>query len=176
VSYNYEPRPYKFKIAAYRPDVTIGYHARYEWDISELSRETAILTSRNTVRTFSYARVSDISKMAACNRMLIWNNVYISLYARQQRNANGYTYVSCFTSAILIWGWCCYHQPPLTSRDVIHFLWRNSITGWNISKISTSFHHAFLSLGILQSAMEISDGQLHDIFNKNEGGGSLFEG
>jgi len=32
--------PYKFKIAAYRPDVT--RILRYEWDISEILGETAI--------------------------------------------------------------------------------------------------------------------------------------
>jgi len=47
-----------------------------------------------------------------------------------------------------------YHPPHL------HFRWRNSITGWTISKISTPFHHALMALGIHRSAMEISDGQL----------------
>jgi len=34
------------------------------------------------------------------------------------------------------------------------------MTGWTISKISTSFHHALVALVIRQSAMENSDGQL----------------
>jgi len=44
------------------------------------------------VRIPTYVRVSGISKMAACNRKWIWNNVYISAYAWQQRNSNGYAY------------------------------------------------------------------------------------
>jgi len=41
--------------------------------------------------------------------------------------------------------------------------WRNSIIGWTISKVSPSFYHALMVLGIRRSAMrnsENSDGQL----------------
>jgi len=42
----------------------------------------------------------------------------------------------------------------------LHFRWRNSITGWTILKISKSFHHALMALGMRRSAMENSYGQL----------------
>jgi len=42
----------------------------------------------------------------------------------------------------------------------LYFQWRNSITGWTISKVSTSFHHALMVLEISWSAMKYSDGQL----------------
>jgi len=42
----------------------------------------------------------------------------------------------------------------------LHFRWRNSITGWTISKILASFHQALMALEIRRSAMENSDGQL----------------
>jgi len=47
----------------------------------------------------------------------------------------------------------------------VHFLWRNSITGWTLSKISTSFHHAWMAIGICWKAMESAT----EIFKKNEG-------
>jgi len=37
----------------------------------------------------------------------------------------------------------------------LHFQWRNSITRLTISKISTSFHHALVALGIRRSAIQI---------------------
>jgi len=46
-------------------------------------------------------------------------------------------------------------------QKIIHyFRWRNLITGWTISKISTSFHQALMALGLHRSAMENSNGQL----------------
>jgi len=42
----------------------------------------------------------------------------------------------------------------------LYFRWRNSTTGWTISKISTSFHQALVALEIRRSAMENSQGQL----------------
>jgi len=42
----------------------------------------------------------------------------------------------------------------------LYFRWRNLITGWSISKISTSFYHSLIALGIRRNAMENSDGQL----------------
>jgi len=81
VSYNYRPRPQKFKMAAYRQDVAMI--SRYEWDISKLSGKSPFLRSRNTVGlvwTLSHVKVSNLSKMTACNRKWIWNNVYLSLY------------------------------------------------------------------------------------------------
>jgi len=42
----------------------------------------------------------------------------------------------------------------------LHFRWRNLKTGWTISKISTSFHHALMALGIRRCATENYDGQL----------------
>jgi len=44
--------------------------------------------------------------------------------------------------------------------QLLHFRWRNSKTGWTISKISTSFRQALMALGIRRSATENSDGQL----------------
>jgi len=81
-------------MAAYRPDVT--RISRYEWDISELPGETPFLLSRNTVGlvwTPSYARVSNISKMAACNRKYMeWR---LSQLVREiATKFQGYTYVS----------------------------------------------------------------------------------
>jgi len=38
----------------------------------------------------------------------------------------------------------------------LHFRWRNSKTGWTISKISTSFHQALMALGIHRNATENS--------------------
>jgi len=49
---------------------------------------------------------------------------------------------------------------PKNHPPHLHFRWRNSITGWTISKISTSLNHALIALGIRRSAMENSDGQL----------------
>jgi len=49
---------------------------------------------------------------------------------------------------------------PNNHPHSLHFLWRNSITGWTILKISTSFHHALMALGIVRSEMENADGQL----------------
>jgi len=58
---------------------------------------------------------------------------------------------------------------PKNHPHYLHFRWRNSITGWNISKISTSFHHALMALGIRRSAMENSDGQLRYSRKTNRG-------
>jgi len=41
----------------------------------------------------------------------------------------------------------------------LYFRWRNSIKYWTFSKISTSFHHALMALGIRRCAMEDSDWQ-----------------
>jgi len=65
-------------MAAYRPDVT-----RFSTNekSANFQRKPPFLRSRNTaglVRTLSYVRVSNISKMAACNRKWIWNNIYFS--------------------------------------------------------------------------------------------------
>jgi len=35
----------------------------------------------------------------------------------------------------------------------LYFRWRNPITSWTISNLSTSFHHALMALGIRRSAM-----------------------
>jgi len=48
---------------------------------------------------------------------------------------------------------------PKNHPHHLHFRWRNSITCWTISKISTSSHHALMALGIRRSAMENSNGQ-----------------
>jgi len=59
------------------------------------SREPPLLWSRNTVGLvpiLSHIGVSNIPKMAACNRKWLWNNVFLS-YTSKQRNFNGYTYV-----------------------------------------------------------------------------------
>jgi len=60
----------------------------------------------------------------------------------------------------------------------LHFRWHKSKTGWTISQIATSFHQALMALGIRQSAMENSDGQLRYAW-KTRGcsfGTPLFEG
>jgi len=66
-------------------------------DISELTEEPPFLWSRNRYVVYSAntlpRRVSNVSKMVACNRKWIWNNVYLSLYTSKQRNSNGYTSV-----------------------------------------------------------------------------------
>jgi len=43
---------------------------------------------------------------------------------------------------------------PTNHPHNLHFRWRNSITGWTISKISTSFHHALMALEIRRGAMQ----------------------
>jgi len=60
---------------------------------------------------------------------------------------------------------------PKNHPHRLHFRWRNSITGWAISKISTSFHHALMVLGIRRSAMENSNGQLRYL-GKTKGPGT----
>jgi len=47
---------------------------------------------------------------------------------------------------------------PKNHPHNLHFRWRNSITGWIISKISTSFHHALMAIRIRWRAMEMSAG------------------
>jgi len=47
---------------------------------------------------------------------------------------------------------------PKNHPPHFHFRWCNALTSWTISKISTSFHHALMALGIRESAMENSDG------------------
>jgi len=51
---------------------------------------------------------------------------------------------------------------PKNHPHRLHFRWRHSIglPGWTILKISTSFHHALMALGIRRSAMKNSDGRL----------------
>jgi len=67
------------------------------------------------MRTLFYVRVSNISKMAACRRKSIWNNVYLSLYARQQQNSNGYTYV--FDDVMML-SWRANENRPVPSHVV----------------------------------------------------------
>jgi len=49
---------------------------------------------------------------------------------------------------------------PKNHPHHLHFRWCNSITGWTITKISTSFYHALMALGIRRSAMKYSDGKV----------------
>jgi len=41
---------------------------------------------------------------------------------------------------------------PKNHAHYLYFRWRNSITGWTISKISTSFHHALMAIGMYAEA------------------------
>jgi len=69
---------------------------------------------------------------------------------------------------------------PKNHPPNFHLLWRNSITGCTISKISTSFHHVLMAIGNRRSAMENSDEQLR--YSRKTRGGvqllhpPLFEG
>jgi len=58
---------------------------------------------------------------------------------------------------------------PKNHPHRLHFRWRNSKTGWTISKISSSFHQALMALGIRRSAIENSDGQLRYSRKTKEG-------
>jgi len=63
-------------------------------------------------------------------------------------------YALCFN------GHQVYQFSPKNHPHPLHFQCRKLITGRTISKISMSFHHALMTLGIRRSAMDISDGQL----------------
>jgi len=57
---------------------------------------------------------------------------------------------------------------PKNHPHRLYFRWRNSITGWTISKISTSFHQALIALGLRQAQWKIPTGNW-DIQEKRRG-------
>jgi len=61
---------------------------------------------------------------------------------------------------LIQWSPSLSHFHQINHPHHLYFRWRNSTSGWTISKISTSFHHALMVLGIRRSAIENSDGQL----------------
>jgi len=72
----------------------------------------------------SDVRVGEKSKMAACNRKWLWNNVCLSLYTWWQRNFNGYGYV--FEAKQLDWagseyctmsGWVMHQKMTACKRE-----------------------------------------------------------
>jgi len=67
-----------FKMAAYRPDLSCNWDLTIRMRYQRTSRQGKLpfFRSRNTiglVRILSHVTVSNISKMAACNRKWIWN-------------------------------------------------------------------------------------------------------